>query len=246
MAQAARSLTGEAQRRLLRDGRIKPRGLMPDCSNYTYLAQVSGLDGAQTLAVYKPAQGETPLDDFPDGTLGKREGAAYLVSAALGWNVVPLTVYRDDGPHGPGSLQQFIVADLREHYFSLMPARASTFRAMAAFDVIVNNADRKSGHCLVDRQDRIWGVDNGLTFHTLPKLRTVIWEFAGEDVAANLREDARRVAGELALGKGWVNELRALISAAELRALTQRARRLADVGRYPEPTSRWAYPWPLV
>src|SRR5205807_1215290 len=84
---------------------------------------------------------------------------------APGWNVVPLTVYRDDGPHGPGSLQQFIVADLREHYFSLMPARASTFRAMAAFDVIVNNADRKSGHCLLDAEGQIWGVDNGLTFH---------------------------------------------------------------------------------
>src|SRR2546430_12619304 len=118
-----------------------------------------------------------------------------------------------------------------------MPARAAA---------IVNNATRKSAQCVVDRQDRIWGVDNGLTFHTLPKLRTVIWEFAGEDVAANLRDDARRVAGELASGKGWVNELRALISAAELRALTQRARRLAEVGRYPEPTSRWAYPWPLV
>src|SRR2546429_9662815 len=246
MAQAARSLTGEAQRRLLRDGRIKPRGLMPDCSNYTYLAQVSGLNGAQTLAVYKPAQGETPLDDFPDGTLGKREVAAYLVSAALGWNVVPLTVYRDDGPHGPGSLQQFIVADLREHYFSLMPARALDFRRLAAFDVIVNNADRKSGHCLLDGDGHIWGVDNGLTFHTLPKLRTVIWEFAGEEVAESLRQDARQLAGELTGAAGWVRGLKQLISAAELRALGQRARRLADEGRYPEPTSRWAYPWPLI
>ena len=246
MARSAPSEDGEAQRRLLREGRIKPRGLMPDCSNYTYLAQVRGPDGAETLAVYKPSPGETPLDDFPDGTLGKREVAAYLVSDALRWQVVPFTVYRSDGPLGPGSLQQFIVADLREHYFSLMPGRAGDFRTMAAFDVIVNNADRKSGHCLVDRQGRIWGVDNGLTFHALPKLRTVIWEFAGEDVAANLRGDARRLAGELARGEGWVNELRALISAAELRALSQRARRLADVGRYPEPTSRWAYPWPLV
>src|SRR5438270_10508839 len=136
MAQAARSLTGEAQRRLLRDGRIKPRGLMPDCSNYTYLAQVSGQDGAQTLAVYKPASGEMPLDDFPDGTLGKREVAAYLVSEALGWRVVPPTVYRADGPHGPGSLQQFIAADLSQHYFTMMPKRAEDFRMMAAFDCI--------------------------------------------------------------------------------------------------------------
>jgi uncharacterized repeat protein (TIGR03843 family) len=246
VAQAAPSLEGEAQQRLLRDGWIKARGLMPDCSNYTYLAEVGGPGGAHTLAVYKPAQGETPLDDFPDGTLGKREVAAYLVSAALGWNVVPLTVYRDDGPLGPGSLQQFVVADLHEHYFSLMPARASTFRTTAAFDVIVNNADRKSGHCLLDRDGRIWGVDNGLTFHPLPKLRTVIWEFGGEEIPANLRQDAQRLCGELLAGRGWVKELAALLTGPEIRALAQRARRLANEGRYPEPTSRWAYPWPLV
>jgi len=132
MAQSAPFVDGEAQHQLLREGRIKPRGLMPDCSNYTYLAQVRGPDGAETLAVYKPGPGETPLDDFPDGTLGKREVAAYLVSDALRWQVVPFTVYRANGPLGPGSLQQFIVADLREHYFSLMPARAAAFRTMAA------------------------------------------------------------------------------------------------------------------
>src|SRR5204862_2201392 len=169
--------------------------------------------GAETLAVYKPAPGETPLDDFPDGTLGQREVAAYLVSAALNWQVVPPTVYRTDGPLGPGSLQQFIVADLREHYFSLMPGRSDDFRAMAAFDVIVNNADRKSGHCLLDREGHIWGVDNGLTFHSLPKLRTVIGEFAGEEVAENLRQDARQLASELAGAAGGVRGLKQLLSA---------------------------------
>ncbi len=246
MARAVRSLDGEAQHRLLREGRIKARGLMPDCSNYTYLAHVRGHAGAETLAVYKPAPGETPLDDFPDGTLGKREVAAYVVSAALNWQVVPFTVYREDGPLGPGSLQQFIVADPREHYFSMMPVRAGDFRTIAAFDVIVNNADRKSGHCLLDADGHIWGVDNGLTFHSLPKLRTVIWEFAGEEVAENLREDARRLAEELVTGAGCVKTLGQLISGPEIRALLQRARRLADEGRYPEPTSRWAYPWPLI
>jgi hypothetical protein len=246
VARAPRTPDGEAQQRLLREGRITARRLMPDCSNYTYLAEVCGDAGAETLAVYKPAPGETPLDDFPDGTLGKREVAAYLVSAALNWQVVPYTVYRDDGPLGPGSLQQFIVADLAEHYFSLMPARARDFRTLAAFDVIVNNADRKSGHCLLDGDGHIWGVDNGLTFHTLPKLRTVIWEFAGEEVAENLRHDARQLARDLAAGDGWVRHLKQLISAQEVRALTQRARRLAEEGHYPEPTSRWAYPWPLI
>src|ERR671923_862144 len=199
-----RPLPHDQARQLLREGRIKARGLMPDCSNYTYLAEVCGSDGEQMLAVYKPAAGETPLVDFPDGTLGKREVAAYLVSAVLGWQIVPYTVYRTDGPLGPGSLQQFIVADLREHYFSLMPARAPDFKTMAAFDVIVNNADRKSGHCLIDREGHIWGVDNGLTFHPLPKLRTVIWEFAGEPVPDRLRVDADRLAGELESGAAWV------------------------------------------
>jgi hypothetical protein len=231
---------------LLREGQIKPQGLMPDCSNYTYLAQVQGKSGAGTLAVYKPARGETPLDDFPSGTLGKREVAAHLVSEALTWEIVPLTVYRSSGPLGPGSLQQFINADLGEHYFTLMPGRAADFRTMAAFDIIVNNADRKSGHCLLDQKGHIWGVDNGLTFHPLPKLRTVIWEFAGEEVPAPIRADALRLSQQVLAGERWVKGLQQLISGPELRALAIRARRLADDGRYPAPLSRWAYPWPLV
>src|SRR6266852_977915 len=246
MAQATPSANGDARERLLREGRIKARGLMPDCSNYTYLAHVRGQGDAETLGVYKPAQGETPLDDFPDGTLGKREVAAYLVSAALSWQIVPFTVYRTEAPMGPGSLQQFIIADASEHYFTLMPGRADEFRTMAAFDVIVNNADRKSGHCLLDGDGHIWGVDNGLTFHALPKLRTVIWEFAGEEVPTNLRQDAQQLASQLTAGDGWVRDLQQLISTAELRALAQRARRFANEGRYPEPSSRWAYPWPLI
>ena len=246
MARSPGQLDEESQRRLLREGRITTRGLMPDCSNYTYLAEVCDGDHKETLAIYKPQAGETPLDDFPDGTLGKREVAAYLVSAALGWDIVPFTVYREDGPLGAGSLQQFVRADLRQHYFSLMPARAADFRAVAAFDVIVNNADRKSGHCLLDRDDHIWGVDNGLTFHPLPKLRTVIWEFAGESVPPNLRQDAQRLARDLLEPAAWVRQLRALLTGPELKALAYRARRLADEGRYPAPSSRWAYPWPLI
>jgi uncharacterized repeat protein (TIGR03843 family) len=127
-----------------------------------------------------------------------------------------------------------------------MPSRAADFRTMAAFDVIVNNADRKSGHCLIDRHGHIWGVDNGLTFHPVPKLRTVIWEFAGEDVPGQLRRDARELALRLAGKEDWTAALRRLLSAVELRALTARARRLADEGTYPHPSSRWAYPWPLI
>ena len=245
MAQPAQELESERVLRILRQGTIRPRGLMPDCSNYTYLAQVRS-PGGDTLAVYKPAKGEMPLDDFPDGTLGKREVASYLVSQALGWRVVPATVYRPDGPLGPGSLQQFIAADLSQHYFTMMPARADDFRAMAAFDCIVNNADRKSGHCLLDDAGHIWGVDNGLTFHPLPKLRTVIWEFGGEAVPRALRRDAGRLAQRLLGDEPWAESIRELLSASELRALGQRARRVADDGKYPQPSSRWAYPWPLV
>ncbi len=244
-AQPASRFDGAPILALLREGRIRPRGLMPDCSNYTYLAQVQG-KAAPTLAVYKPAEGETPLDDFPSGTLGKREVAAYLVNEALGWRLVPPTVYRADGPLGPGSIQQFITGDLTQHYFTLMPARAEEFRVMAAFDCIVNNADRKSGHCLLDAQGHIWGVDNGLTFHPLPKLRTVIWEFGGEDIPDALRADADRLATGIVAGDDWVRPVAQLLSPPELGALMQRARRVADHGKYPVPTSRWAYPWPLV
>jgi uncharacterized repeat protein (TIGR03843 family) len=218
---------------------------MPDCSNYTYLAEVRSSQ-ADALAIYKPARGEMPLDDFPDGTLGRREVAAYLISVALGWQIVPPTVYRDEAPMGPGSLQLFITADLSQHYFTLMPERADDFRRMAAFDCIVNNADRKSGHCLLDGSGQIWGVDNGLTFHPLPKLRTVIWEFSGEEVPAPLREDAAGLARGLLTDEPWVPALRKLLTVAELSALSRRARQLADHGRYPEPGSRWSYPWPLV
>jgi hypothetical protein len=230
---------------LLRRGKIDPRGLMPDCSNYTYLAEVCAGE-ERTLAVYKPVGGEVPLGDFPTGTLGMREVAAYLLDRALGWQIVPPTVYRTDGPLGPGSLQLFIHADPRQHYFTLMPLRADDFRVMAAFDCIVNNADRKSGHCLLDRQGHVWGVDNGLTFHPLPKLRTVIWEFAQEEVPRRLRDDASRLVRELARPRGWVKQLAGLISPAEVKALAARARRLSSEGLYPEPGSRWAYPWPLV
>ncbi|HYM50275.1 MAG TPA: SCO1664 family protein [Candidatus Limnocylindrales bacterium] len=233
--------------RLLRRGAITVKGLMPDCSNYTYLAQVCAPDGdRETLAIYKPMRGEIPLGDFPSGTLGKREVAAYLVDRALGWEIVPPTVYRGDGPLGPGSLQLFVRADLQEHYFTLLAAHADAFRVMAAFDCIVNNADRKSGHCLLDGDGHIWGVDNGLTFHPLPKLRTVIWEFAREEIPPRLREDAARLARDLEQEAPWARPLTRLLAPAEVRALAGRARRVAGDGRYPEPSSRWAYPWPLV
>lgn len=230
---------------LLQTGRIRVRRLMPDCSNFTYLAEVSA-SHQRELAIYKPARGETPLDDFPEGTLGKREVAAYLVSEALGWYIVPPTVYRSDGPLGPGSVQLFIHADFQQHYFTLMPERGADLRVLAAFDWIVNNADRKSGHCLLDADGHIWGVDNGLTFHPLPKLRTVIWDFAGEAVPEWLRADAARLARCLLTQDPLHHSLEKLLSVEEIRTLARRARGLAELDHYPQPPSRWAYPWPLI
>lgn len=245
MAEAVQSFDDDRHLAQLREGTIRLRGLMPDCSNYTYLAEVRGPAG-RTLAVYKPARGETPLDDFTTGTLGKREVAAYLVSVALGWQIVPPTIYRADAPLGPGSLQLYIAADPTQHYFTLMPARAQEFRTMAAFDCIVNNADRKSGHCLLDANGHIWGVDNALTFHPLPKLRTVIWEFGGEDVPDAIRADSVALTSRLTADERWVRQLGQLLTPQELRALAQRTRAITQEGTFPKPMSRWAYPWPLV
>lgn len=234
-----------AASQVLLKGRIRVRGLMPDCSNYTYLADVEA-NGETMLAIYKPARGETPLDDFPEGTLGQREVAAHLVSQALGWNIVPLTVFRSTGPLGPGSLQRFIHADFQQHYFTLLAAHRADFQVFAAFDAIVNNADRKGGHCLLDADGHIWGVDNGLTFHPLPKLRTVIWDFAGEAVPERLKADAGRLARCLQTQDPLVRSLEGLLSREEIRALARRARAVAELDRFPQPPSRWAYPWPLV
>src|SRR5439155_8318981 len=177
---------------LLTRGEVTLKGQMPWSSNATFLVELA-LEGATTLAVYKPERGERPLWDFPRG-LFKRELAAWHLSEALRWGLVPLTVQRD-GPYGEGSLQLFIQADFEQHYFTLHedPAHHARLQRICLFDLIANNADRKSGHCLLG-PDGIYAVDNGLCFHVEPKLRTVIWEFGGEPIPPGMLEDVRRVA----------------------------------------------------
>ena len=170
---------------LLRLGAVEVLGLLPYSSNYTFLTEVVD-EGNKIHAVYKPRRGERPLWDFPDGTLGPREVGAYLVSAAS-WQIVPPTVFRDDAPLGPGSLQLFVPHDPDRHYFVLEDDRREELAAFAAFDAVVNNADRKAGHVIEDGAGRLWAVDHGLTFHVEPKLRTVIWTFAEERLTAPLR-----------------------------------------------------------
>jgi hypothetical protein len=228
---------------LLERGELRPLGLMPRASNYTFLAEVSDGD-RRALAVYKPQDGETPLWDFPDGTLCRREVAAYEVARALGWPGVPPTVLRD-GPHGTGSVQAFVPCDPAEHYFTLRQNHAEEFRRVAAFDVVVNNADRKAGHCLLAEDGGIRVVDHGVCFASEPKLRTVIWDFEGEPLPRDVCADLRRLRDELASGHLAVR-LTSLLSSREVSALRRRLDRLLSAGRFPAPAGGRPYPWPPV
>ena len=225
---------------VLAEGEVEVKGRMPWSSNGTFLVEVSH-DGTCQLGVYKPGRGERPLWDFPRG-LYRREAAAWVVSDALGWDLVPLTIVRD-GPFGEGSLQQFVPADFEQHYFTLLEDEAhhDALRAICAFDIVVNNTDRKGGHCLLGEDGRIWAIDNGLCFHPDPKLRTVIWDFGGEAVPRRLLDDLGRFAASppARLGDHLDDE--------EIAAVVRRAERLCTVGRFPDPhPDHRSYPWPLV
>lgn len=226
-------------------GEVEVQGRMPWSSNATFLVTVGTADPSQDeplVAVYKPAAGERPLWDFPGG-LYRREIAAYELSVALGWNFVPETIERADAPMGPGALQRFVDADFEQHYFTLLEEDRfhRALKRMATFDVVANNADRKGGHCLVDDEGRVWGIDHGLCFHPEPKLRTVIWDFAGEPVDEDDLTDLARLVDD-----GIPPSLEEHLRPNEVAALKARFRRLLDRGRLSEPRSDRPYPWPLV
>ena len=229
---------------LLDDGDVDVLGRMPWSSNATFLVNLTDGD-AETLAIYKPQRGERPLWDFPRGTLCHREVAAYEVSAALGWDLVPYTVLRD-GPAGVGMVQQFVEHDPEEHYFTLLEKHADAFRRMAAFDVVINNTDRKGGHCLRALADgAIFGIDHGVSFHSQWKLRTVIWDFAGDAIKPSVCTDLHLFDDAL---KGSVGDtLSELLDRFELDALRARTEHLLTTGRLPEPDRDYhSYPWPTI
>jgi uncharacterized repeat protein (TIGR03843 family) len=236
-------------------GRIVP------ASNATFVGLVGG-----TRVVYKPIAGERPLWDFPDGTLAGREVAAYAVSEALGWGVVPRTVL-GDGPHGPGMVQIWVEPDPERAPVDLVPAGelpdgwlhvldafdaderpvalvhrdAPALRRVAVFDVLVNNADRKGGHLLAGEDGRVVGVDHGVSFHADDKLRTVLWGWVGRPLSGLERDAVARVLGDAAL----TARLASLLDASEVEAFHARGRRLLDEGVFPAPSGEWpAIPWP--
>jgi hypothetical protein len=242
----ARSSDESEVERLLRDlPDVKILGLLHGASNYTFLANLSPHPPSGMRAVYKPARGESPLWDFEAGSLYRREVAAYELSKVLGWPRIPPTVVRSKAPHGVGAMQQFVDADGR-HFLGHNRAGRDTWIRVALFDVIANNADRKSGHCLFDAEDRVWVIDHGLTFHVDEKLRTVIWDFSGQPLPEDLCGDVERTLVDLE--RGALGEtLGELITAAEIRVLKRRLRGVLDRRwRFPEPTSGWSIPWPPV
>ena len=237
----AADLSGPAWLELLAVGELEVLGRLPWSSNYSFLAAVRRR-GIEQHAVYKPGRGERPLWDYPGG-LFRREVAAYELSAALGLGIVPETVLRPEGPHGEGSVQRFIDADFAEHYFTLLnePLYHAQLRRIAAFDLLANNGDRKGGHLIIDWERRIWGIDHGLCFHAESKLRTVMWDFAGEELPADVLSGCELVVESIP------SPIAALLGSEECAALRRRAAALLRKPLFPSPRDDYrAYPWPLV
>lgn len=230
----------------LQKGILELQGQFLSGSNYTFLGQLS-FDDECFQVVYKPVRGEQPLWDFPHGSLARREVAAYLISEALEWELVPPTLFRKDGPLGAGSLQQYIEHDPNDHYFNFEDKDRQRLRPVVVFDLILNNADRKGGHILRGSDDHLWLIDHGLCFHSEEKLRTVVWDFSGEPIPAKLLDDLNRMVEQLKEGSSLYTNLQVCLRPGEISALAGRARRLAELAEFPAPpASRRSYPWPPV
>src|SRR5512140_2002587 len=232
----------------LQTGDLELKGQFMLGSNYTFLVTVHS-QGHEFPAVYKPLRGEQPLWDFPDNTLARREVAAYVVSEALGFHLVPYTTLRQDGPfYGPGSLQQFIEFDPEYHYFSFSDADKQRLRPVALFDLLANNADRKGSHILIEKDtDKLWVIDHGLCFHHEEKLRTVLWDFAGEPIPSDLLGCLSPLPALLSSTSEFRSSLRGYLSPREITAMAARARALLSTRQFPlPPRDRRAYPYPPV
>lgn len=230
---------------ILKTGDIEIIGQVAWGSNYTFLADVQA-EAGQIPAIYKPARGEQPLWDFPHGSLSDREYAAYVISQELDWALVPPTIMREDAPAGPGSLQLYVEANPEIHYFTLSDVQKQRLRPTALFDLIINNADRKSGHILIDEEDHLWLIDHGVCFHEDYKLRTVIWDFVSEDIPQELLLALMSFKASLAPGSELLTELSKCLSESEIQALLKRTSSILTDPVFPPPGSGRPYPWPLV
>jgi len=230
---------------ILHHGTIQVAGQFMWGSNYTFLVKVETQEEA-LLAVYKPFRGERPLWDFPPGSLAAREVAAYLTSKTLGWDLVPPTVLRDDGPAGSGSLQLYMDVDPERHYFTFSDDERQRLRPVIAFDVLINNADRKSGHILLGSDNHLWLIDHGVCFHRDYKLRTVAWDFVGKPIPEAIINDLSAFRHRLATDADLHADYSALLSQTEIEAMVMRAEQLIADGHFPEPDGVRPYPWPLV
>lgn len=220
-------------------------GLLRWSSNYAFLIALTYED-LELTAVYKPQQGERPLWDFPDGTLCKRERAAFLTSQVLKWDIVPPTALRE-ASRGLGTIQFYIDHDPQINYFCLDESTKPQLARFQAFDYVVNNADRKGGHCLVDSDGHMWGIDHGITFHASNKLRTVIWDYADQPVPNDLLADLESLLALLENPESsYRRELELLLDTTEIRAFRSRLRNLLKTRRYPVPGPGPNYPWPPV
>jgi uncharacterized repeat protein (TIGR03843 family) len=227
--------------RLLRDGTLDVEGRLYDASNATLFCTVT-LDGVSAACVHKPIAGERPLWDFPDGTLAAREVAAYVVSEALGWDIVPPTVMRD-GPFGVGMCQLWIDIDETVDVAALARGDHPQLRRMAVYDAVVNNADRKGGHLLPTVDGHVFGVDHGVCFSIDDKLRTILWRWRGKRLTDEAIDALSGLRAQLEGDLGA--QLRALLDLDEVGATVMRVDRLLATCRHPLPSDDWPpVPWP--
>ncbi len=222
-------------------------GQFVNSSNYTFFLSLDTPSG-EMKAVYKPVRGETPLWDFPAGSLAKREVAAYILSEALQWGIVPPTVFRRKKlPYGRGSVQYFIDHDPNRHYFNLTVEEKERLKSIAFFDLLINNADRKGSHILQGADGRTYCIDHGVCFHVEDKLRTVIWDFAGQPIPAEYLQNLRFLLPEIEPDAPVFNSLKDYLRKSEIKALSNRALRLITEGTFPVPVKdRRQFPWPPV
>lgn len=260
---------GAALEGLLAEGDLSVEGRLWDSSNSAMRVECSASD-ARVRAVYKPRRGERPLWDFPTGTLGLREVATYVVDRELGWGLVPVTVWREDAPLGPGSVQAWVEVDERippvdvidatevpdgwhvvaegegdrGDHVCLVHEESRDLRRLALLDALVNNADRKGGHVMRSQHDAVAGIDHGLTFHQEPKLRTVLWGWAGTAIEASMLADLDSLADRW---QAVSARLESLLSPSEIAATSARLEALLSSGEHPGPDGAWpALPWPAM